>query len=231
MNTRPFLTSLVLLAACGGDSGIGPPSPGAFGQADVSPECGAFHQACISRGLDSPLAVGSQVGLGISFEVPGSSGPPTSLASTDLSILTVEDGVATIVGEGVAALLITGPDETVVDFIHLWSKAADDIRVIRYNADGAPIGGVRDGGAILVGDELLVATEAFAVSQPLIGLFDTTWTAEPLIDNDPDAGPIASVVQDVVFGLYRIVARRPGTIRLTADALGQSISIDLEVLP
>lgn len=231
MNARlAFLASLSSIAACGGDgSGIGPPSPGGFGSAELQPECGALGRACLSRGLDSPLAVGSRLGLGITFDINGTSGVPATMTSSDPEILTAAAGVVDATGPGVAVLLIRGPDQTVLDFIHLWTAEAEELRLVRYTDEAEPFGTIRQNGTLLAGDELLVAPEAFAGNQPLIGLFDTEWTIEeiePAVD-----GPVVSVVDDVVFGLFRVVARAPGRARLTASALGVETSLELEVQP
>ena len=223
-----------LTAGCGdygGGSGIGPPSPGGFGNANVSPECGAFNQACLSSGLDTPLAVGSRLGVGISLEIPGNAGLPIALDSSNPEILSVDDGVATSHAPGLAAVLISGPDEEVIDFNHIWSVEPETLRIVSYTEDGVPLGPVRDVGTVLVQDELLVAVEAITTTQPLIGLFNAQWSVQVIEDPDNLEEPIISVLDDVVFGLYRIVARRPGTARLLVTALGQETELELEVLP
>ncbi len=228
------LMALLALAACGDSagSGIGPPSPGGFGQASLTPDCGAFNQACLATGLDTPLAVGTQLGLGISLEIPGNSALPTTLRSSNPQVLGISLGVATSLREGVSAILVSGPNEEVLDFIHVWSVPANTLRIVSYTENGVPLGPARDMGSLLPGDELLVAVEALADSQPLIGQFQSEWTIEVL--DDPgiaEDGPIVSILDDVVFGLYRLVARRPGTVRLRSTALNTSTELELEVLP
>lgn len=228
------LVALLSIAACGdsGGSGIGPPSPGSFGQANLTPDCGAFNQACLATGLDTPLAVGTQLGLGISLELPGNSALPTTLTSSNPEVLGVSLGVATSLSAGVSAILISGPDEEVLDFIHVWSVAANTLRIVSYTENGLPLGPARDMGSLLPGDEILVAVEALADSQPLIGQFQSEWTIEVLDDpGEVGDGPIVSILDDVVFGLYRIVARRPGTVRLRSTALDAQTELELEVLP
>jgi len=223
-----------LAVACGDASeslGIGPPSAGAFGQADVFPECGALNQACLSSGLNSPLAVGAKLGVGVNFKVAGNSGPPTTLMATRDDVLLVDGGVVDAVGTGIAAILILGPDGRVIDFIHVWVAMASELRIIRYSDVGLAIGAVREEATLLVGDELFVSVEAFDDSQPLLGLFKATWTTD-VLEADPEAtsDPVI-VVDDIVFGWYRIVAREPGKIRLNVNALGLDKTLTLEVLP
>lgn len=215
--------------ACGGGS-VGPPSPGNFGTAELSPECGALARACLSRGLDSPIAVGSQLGVGVTFDINGTSGVPASLQTSDPAVLTTAEGVVSAETPGVAVLLIRGPDQRVLDFIHLWTAAAEELRLVRYTDDAEPFGVLGAGGALLAGDELLVNTEAFAGNQPLIGLFPTEWTVEELVPS-ATGEPVVAVIDDLVFGLSRVVARTPGRARLTASALGLETAIELEVLP
>ncbi|MEO1270160.1 MAG: hypothetical protein AAFX99_18900 [Myxococcota bacterium] len=221
------------LAGCGdsgSDLGIGPPSAGQLGQVTALPECGALNHACLSSGLDVPLATGSKLGLGVNFNVAGSSGPPAGLESTNTAILTVEDGVLTGMSPGMSGVLVTGPNGEVIDFIHLWVRDAAELRIIRYNETGLALGTVRDEATILVGDEVLVSIEALTDNQALLGLFKVDWTLEVLEGDDGETDPI-TVVPDLVFGWYRIVARAPGRVQLTVDALGQSKTLDLEVMP
>ena len=220
------------LAGCGGDDGlgIGPPSAGQLGQVTAQPECGALNQACLSSGLDVPIATGSKLGLGINFNVSGSSGPPAGLESTSPEILTIEDGVLTGIAPGLSGVLVTGPNGEVIDFIHVWVRDAAELRLIRHNDIGQPLGTVRDEATLLVGDEILISVEALTANQALLGLFKVDWTAE-LIEGDAEGVEPVSVVPDLVFGWYRLVARAPGTVRLTVEALEQSKTLELEVLP
>lgn len=218
--------------ACGGDAGdrgIGPPSAGAFGRGNVAPECGALSQACLTGGLNAPIATGAKLGLGVDTQLAGSGAPPTTLESVNPDIALVEGGVLTAFQPGMVGLLMNGPGGAVTDFIHVFIADPDDLRLIRFNDAGVPLGAVRDDATLLVGDEIYVVVEAFADSQPLLGLFKTTWTVD-VTEGDPSQPPLI-VVDDLVFGWFRIVARAPGAVTLRADALGITKTLNIEVLP
>jgi len=221
---------LLLLVGCneGADSlGIGPPPAGGqLGQSNVYPECGALHQACLVNGLDSPLARGASLGLGIEFRDLGNAGPPTTLDPVDPTVLDVSGAVITGRSPGVSGIFIREPNEHIVDFIHIWVADATQLRIIRHNSQGLAIGAVRSEATIVVEDEILLSMEAFSGTQPLLGVFETTWSIEVLEGDDP-----ITIVEDIVFGWFRLLARSPGKVRLTADALGQQKVIELEVLP
>lgn len=224
-----FVGVVAALTGCGdsGDLGIGPPpSGGSLGRTSVTPECGALNQACLVGGLDAPLARGGSLGLGVDYRIAGNSGPPTTLAGTNEAVIEVSDAVITGRSEGLSGVLILDPNGHVVDFIHVWVADATELRIIRHNDDGLPVGAVRSSGTVLAGDEILLSLEAFNGTQGLLGLFETVWQIEVLEGEEPVA-----IVEDIVFGWFRLIARAPGKVRLTADALGQEKTIELEVLP
>lgn len=223
------LVLAVFVFGCGdgGELGIGPPpSGGSLGSTSVTPECGALNQACLVGGLDAPLARGAALGLGVDYRIAGNSGPPTTLVGINPGVVEVSDAVVIGRSQGLSGILIMDPNEQVVDFIHLWVADATELRVIRHNDAGLPIGAVRSSGTVLAGDEILLSLEAFNGTQGLLGLFETVWQIEVMEGEEPVA-----LVEDIVFGWFRLLARSPGKVRLTAEALGQSKTIELEVLP
>ncbi len=236
LSLTPLLTTLPLLGAlaCGdasGGLGIGPPTAGSFGNTSAFPECGAFSQACIQGGFNAPLAAGAKVGVGIDFRTGGSSAPEITLRTSVPDILTAESGVLTAHVPGASALLVEGPDGAVIDFIHLWVAQPTELRLIRYNDAGVALGAVRDEATLLSDDQILIVLDALAGNQALLGLFKATWTVEILEPGpEPDA-PVVSVVEDLVFGWYRLVARQPGRVRVTVEALELTHTLELEVLP
>jgi hypothetical protein len=222
-----LLGSAAALCGCGDASDITPPpAGGALGQVDVRPECGALSQACLEQGLDAPLAVGAAMGVGIDYDFAGNAGPSLELAAVDPSVIDVDGAVIAAQREGLTALLIRGPEGEVIDFIHVWAAAPNALHLVRHNDQGAAVGTVAKEGTLLVGDEVLISVEAFSETQALLGLFDTSFS----IDVVDGVEPVA-VVEDIVFGWYRLIAREPGHVLVQANALNQTRTIDLEVLP
>lgn len=211
-----------LLASCGKDAGGGAPSWGYSTSGDRPPECGALNRVCLASGLDAPLAAGSYVELRLAFEQAGSSGPPTTLDSADPLVITIDEMTLTAEGPGASAVLFLGPDESVLDFIHVWVTEADELRIIRYSPAGEIMGRVHASGSLLQGDEVLVAVEPYANSQPLIGNFDLEWTVD---------GTAIAVVPDIVSGWYRTVAREVGDATVVFHGLGLQTTWQLEVMP
>jgi hypothetical protein len=219
------IAAAAMLAAGCGDSGSGVggrPSSGTTTGGGTSPECGAFGQACIGQGLDAPVALGGSIEVAVSYQVAGSSGPPTSLEAVDASVLLATDTDLEAVGPGCSAVLFVDPDGTVVDFIHVWVVAAEELRILRYNASGQLLGRVQDEAQLLVGDEILVAVEPYADAQPLLGNF--------ALQRDV-VGDAVAVVPDPVGGWYRVVARTPGTATVSFSGLGIEATWQIEVLP
>jgi hypothetical protein len=213
-----------LIAACGGDDGVGGrPSSGGLGQVDVAPECGALSQACIGQGLDAPIVLGSSLELLVSYRVPGTSGPPTTIASADRDVIEVE-GATTLraVGEGMSALLFVGPEGEVMDILHVWVAPPSNLRIQRYTEAGDLLGQVQTMSQLLVGDEIFVAVEPYTNGQALLGNFAMQYTS---------SSSAVAIVPDPVAAWYRVVAREPGMATVSFAALGQTAAWQIEVLP
>lgn len=212
------------LAACG-DTGSGfGGRPGDFGQVEATPECGALSQACIGQGLNAPLAKGSKIDLAVEYKVPGSSGPPTVLASANEAVLrTLSATRLEAVEVGMSAILFAGPEGEVIDIVHVFVQAPAELRIQRFDASGDLLGQVQPSSQLLPGDEILVAVEPFANGQPLLGNF--------VLDYRTTSGATVQVVPDPVFGWYRVVARAPGNATVSFAALGLDVSWQIEVLP
>ena len=217
---RLALPLMMVVAACG--DGGAPPVDGAMEQATFAPECGSFNQACLRAGLDAPIATGAQVPIHINFQIQGSSGPPISLATVRPDVLDVDAATVFANQEGSTSLLVFGPDDTVLDFIHVWVSDPDELRLVRRGDEGQVLGDLTQATQRLPGDELRVSVEPYRASQPLLGLFEPTWTV---------TGDAVSIVRDGVAGWYRVVARQPGDATLKADAHGLSLTLSVEVLP
>ena len=217
---------LPLAAACGGgDDGFGVGgTPGDFNQVAATPECGVLSQACIGQGLNAPIARGSTVDLRIEYKVPGSSGPPIEVESANEAVLRQTAATSLeAVDEGMSAILFTGPDGAVIDLVHVFVQKPAELRINRYDASGDLLGQIQPSGTLLPGDELLVAVEAYANGQALLGRYPLTYGS--------NNGAAVQILEDPVFGWYRIVARTAGVAKLSFAALGLDVAWDVEVLP
>jgi hypothetical protein len=216
----------LILMGCGDDaatSGVGGrPSSGNLGQVAVSPECGALSQACIGQGLNAPLALGSRVSISVHHQIAGSSGPPTVLETANEKVLLPDDTALHAVGEGMSGVLFVGPQAKVIDFIHVWVQAADELAIHRYSESGALLGQVQPTATLLSGDELLVAVEPRAGGQPLLGNFELETTIE---------GTSVAIVPDPVAGWYRVIAKSAGDSTISFQGLGVEVDWSIEVLP
>jgi hypothetical protein len=221
---RWSLISTFVLAACGGDgTGLGG-RPGDFGQVEATPECGALSQACVGQGLDAPIALGSTLNVAVQYKIPGSSSPPITLVTADHTVLTTPSSTQLeAVGEGMSAVLFTGPGGEVIDVIHVFVQQPAELRLDRFNAAGELLGQVQPSSKLLAGDEILIAAEPFANGQPLLGNFDLGYATTD--------GAVVEVVPDPVFGWYRVVARAAGHATVSFSALGIETAWQLEVLP
>lgn len=219
-----ILGFVTLLGAVGCGSGMGGrPDHGVSVGNGGKPQCGMLGAACVGQKLDAPIAVGGVVELDLRYQIAGSSGPPTVIESADPTVLRVESGARVrAVGPGASAILFLGPDRGVLDFLHLWTQPATELRVIRYTHQGTPLGRVTPAFKLLVKDELLVSVEPYANGQPLAGNFDLQRKLQ---------GTSVGVVPDSVGGWYRIVARAPGTTEVGFAALGLSTTLSVEVEP
>ena len=215
-----LLAPLAALAC--GDGGAAPSSSGALEQVTFAPECGSFNQACLQFGLDSPIATGAALPLAINFQIQGSSGPPVRLETVRPDVLEVDQAVLHANQVGSTAMLVFGPDDVVLDFIHMWVADPDELRLVRRGDEGQVVGELEERAQMLVGDELRMSVEPYSGAQPLLGLFDAEWTVE---------GDAVVIVRDGVAGWYRVVAREPGEATLRATALGLEIALTAEVLP
>ena len=214
---------IVVVAGCGDAGGIGGrPSSGDFGQITATPECGALSQACIGQGLNAPLARGSHVDLDVEYRVAGSSGPPTVLASANEAAVVTDTTSLEAIDDGMSAVMFIGPDESVIDIIHVWVQTPTELRINRYAETGELLGEVQPSSQLLVGDEILVATEPYGNGQFLLGNFDLTY------GSSSDA---VAIVPDPVGGWYRVVARSPGLATVTFRGLDVVATWELEVLP
>jgi hypothetical protein len=216
-----ILLVLGLLAGCGGSDGLGG-RPGGDGTGATAPECGALDQVCIGQPLDAPLVLGGVLELALDYQVGGSSGPPLTVDSADPTVVETIDADLLAAGVGVSAILFVGPDDQVVDFLHVWVAPAEELRILRWADTGDLLGRVQPAIQLLVGDELLVSVEPYAAAQPLLGNF----ALERAV-----TGTAVAVIPDPVAAWYRLVAREVGAATVTFSGVDLDAAIEIEVLP
>lgn len=207
---------------CGAGMG-GRPDHGVSVGNGGKPQCGMLGAACVAQKLDAPIAVGGVLDLDLRYQIAGSSGPPSVIESADPTVLRVEGGSRVrAIGPGASAVLFLGPDRGVLDFLHLWTQTATELRVVRYTPQGTALGRVTPSFKLLAKDEILVSVEPYANGQPLAGNFELQRKLQ---------GTSVGVVPDSVGGWYRIVARAVGTTEIAFSALGLSTTLSVEVEP
>lgn len=198
-------------AACADD--------GALGNTTVSPECGPTDFACVTTGLDGPIAVGGVLPLSIDADTAGTSSSAMTLTSADPSVLKTAGTEVVGISPGVAAMVMLS-GSSAVDFLHVYVVAPNRLGLHRLS-EGLERGELIEKVDLLVGDELLVSVEPYRDSQRLLGRGTNTWTAPPAI----------AVLQDGVPARRRIVARSPGEADLTVTSFGFSKTLHITVLP
>ncbi|MCB9558818.1 MAG: hypothetical protein H6709_00905 [Kofleriaceae bacterium] len=200
---------------------------GALGQATMFKECSPADAGCRRAAPAAPLAVGSRLRPDVQVDVAGSVMPVIALASSRPEVVDVVDGAMIARAPGMAAVVIATPDGTVIDFQHLWVADADRLVVERPS----PLGG---GAEEIVGPLELVAGESVLLSSTLLGGAQrlagdggATWTATAC----DGCGEVVALLQDGVAGRRRVVARAPGTARVTVTASGVTATVDVAVVP
>jgi len=144
------------------------------------------------------------------------------LEAVDETVLQTSDAYFEAVGPGCSAVLFVGEDGKVVDFIHVWTTQAEELRILRYNESGGLMGRVQNQVQLLVGDEILVAVVPYANVQPLLGSYTLVRDI---------VGDSVAMVPDPVGGWYRVVARTPGASTIVFSGLGIEARWEIEVLP
>ncbi len=201
------------LAGCGAESG-------ALSQATFGAGCAAGG-ACVG-GLDAPLAVGGRLPLRVDLQIPGTTTPPMELRSAAPDLFSIEENVALGLAPGVGALLLHGPEDLVLDFLHLWVAEAEGLSLTRRSADGAVLGSLTPNLTLFAGDELLFSVEAWAGGQELLGEFPVAVSG--------GTGTVA-VVGAGVSRFFRLRALAPGQATLAVTGLDHQATLQVEVLP
>ena len=142
-------------------------------------------------------------------------------------VLDASDGVLRAVRPGVAPVLITADDGTVIDFVHVWVAAPTRIAVEQAVARGDTPEEIATPIQLVAGESRWLSPAIFGGAQRLAGAADVAWSL------DCGGAPCTSValLEDGASGRRRLVARSPGKARIALDGLGQHAAIDVEVVP
>jgi hypothetical protein len=208
---RPYL--LLVAVGCAGDSG-------ALDQSGVTTECSPTDFACVTAGLDGPVAVGGVVPLALDTELGGSSAPAITLLSADPAVLKAAGTEVVGQAPGVAALVLLTDAGAAVDFLHVFVAAPKRVGLHRRDG-GLDLGELVGELDMLVGDELVIEVDPYLDSQRLLGRGASTWTT----------GAELTLLRDGVSNRRRVVARTPGETTLTVEAFGFDKTLTIRVLP
>ena len=223
MNRFPLLLAASLsAAACG--------TVGAFHQAALFRECRAGDDACKSLAPGAPLAVGAHLRPAVEIEIAGSATPSVRILSGRPDIIAADGDVLRGVHPGIAPVLITADDGSVIDFLHVWVAAPTRLAVEAAPSRGEPTEEVAAPIQLVVGESRWLVPAVFGGAQRLAGAGDVAWTV------DCDAGAAAScasvaLLTDGAPDRRRLIARAPGKARIALDGLGLTTALDVEVVP
>ena len=209
---RIALPLILACLSCGTDTGLG--------QADVSTECSPTDFACVTKGLDGPVAVGGVVPLSLDLSIQGTATPTVSLLSGDSEVLKAAGTEVVGMAPGVAALVLLSDEGRAVDFIHVFVAAPKRIGLHRRDG-GLELGELVDDVEMIVGDEMIVEVEPYIDSQRLLGRGSSEWTAD---------API-TLLRDGAVERRRVVARTAGDAKLTVKAFGFEKTLTIRVVP
>lgn len=197
-------------------------SAGALGQTQSSAACPPSDLVCAVAGIDAPIAKGAILPIDVTVTSEGTTTPPLSLVSANPAIFTIDEGRLLGIAPGLATMLVTTEGDLVVDFLHVWVAEADAVRLHRKTQAGLETAPMPASMQLLVGDELTIVAAPHKGGQRLLGDIGATFTADPAI---------VKILDEGVPGSRRVVAQAPGKTTFTAEALGITVSTELEVLP
>jgi hypothetical protein len=200
------------VASCAGDAG-------ALEQSTVGTECSPTDFACVTNGLNGPVAVGGVLPLSISLDTQGTSTSSISLMSADPAILKAAGTEVIGAAPGVTALVMLAENRA-VDFLHVYVMEANRIGLHRRDG-GLELGEILEDVEMLVGDEMIIDVEPYNNSQRLLGNKETTWVS----------GPEVTLLRDGSPGRRRLVARAAGETDLVVGTFGFEKTLHIVVLP
>lgn len=171
--------------------------------------------------VNAPLAVGGTIQPTINMELRGTAAPTLVLVSGRPSIASTENGRIKGEAPGVAAILVTTKEGTVLDFYHLWVEAASRATLHRLDDEGENLGEVMEGIDMLVGESIYLKPKVYYQAQELAGVVPGQWSVDP---------PIATVMREGMADRRRILARRPGSAMLTVRVANVKVAVPIEVV-
>jgi hypothetical protein len=183
---------------------------------------GAADKGSLWSSLDAPLAVGGEVRPAFEVNVVGSTAPPTHFVSARPDVIVVRDGVLVGQSPGLAAVLIATPDETVVDFLHVWVERANRIDVHGIDGSGTDLGPLTAAIDMVVGERMRLVPHPYAGAEQLAGVAPALWTVDP---------PVAVVLRDGLPNRVTLLARTPGTADVKIAMAGATTHLQLKVIP
>jgi hypothetical protein len=226
-----------LLAGCG--------AVGAMRQAALFRECRPGDQGCKSTAPDAPLAVGARLRPAVEIEIAGSATPSVRVVSGRPDVVADDGGVLRGVKPGVAPVLITADDGSVIDFVHVWVAAPTRLAALaapaRSDAPDEVVAPIQ----LVVGESRWLEPAVFGGAQRLAGAGDIAWTLAPCQGSDQDRGPRdpdrdgapcaghapVALLSDGDAQRRRLVARAPGKAHVALAGLGLTAAFDVEVVP
>ncbi|HTJ45974.1 MAG TPA: hypothetical protein VL463_27910 [Kofleriaceae bacterium] len=220
MRTTTLASAAAALAACG--------STGAFRQAALFRECHAGEQSCKSLAPGAPLAVGARLRPDVDIEIAGSATPDVRVMSGRPDVVGDDGGILRGISPGVAPILISADDGTVIDFVHVWVATPTRLTAMASLARTDAPEELTAPLQLVSGESRWITPAIFGGAQRLAGAGDISWTVEC------DAGaacPQIALLTDGAPDRRRLVARTPGKARVVLEGLGLHANVDVEVVP
>jgi len=220
--THATIASLLLAATTGACTTLG-----GLHQAALFRECRAGDDGCKSVAPSAPLAVGAHLRPAVAIELDGSAAPDVRVTSGAPDILAADGDVLRGVRPGIAPVLISADDGTVIDFVHVWvaqpTRLAIEAGPSRAEATDEVVAPIQ----LVVGEARWLVPAVFGGAQRLAGTGDVAWR----VRCEGDACASIALLGDGVAERRRLIARAPGKATIALDGLGLSTTLDVEVVP
>lgn len=187
-------------------------------QATLVGQCSGDDAACARRAPLAPIAVGARFYPEVSTDIAGTATPNLRLESATPAIVDVDDGALVARSPGVAPILISTDDGSVVDFIHVWVAPVTHISLTRRDGDR-----VTQSLGLAVSEDITLVPSVFNGAQKLAGAPEAEWTVT--------GDATLSILRDGSTDRRRLRARAPGKATVTVALGTATTSIDVEVVP